>query len=230
MKDMFKLRTSINNMIRFWEVSQEPWGAKDATSTFIYANGAYCRLLGLPAGYDVSGRLDGELPASTARFQEQFQAHDRKVEAMQDRVTSIEIHPFEKHDWLQPWYFDKYPLFDDVGLCCGTIFHGRPVDALVLTSLESIQIPTSLVFTPPSELFTTSEWDLIFYVIHGFTGKEISNKLCLSKRTIENRMRVIHSKANVNNKRAFLDYCFQHNFNSYIPQNFFQRPESKVGK
>lgn len=102
MKDMFKLRTSINNMIRFWEVSQEPWGAKDATSTFIYANGAYCRLLGLPAGYDVSGRLDGELPASTARFQEQFQAHDRKVEAMQDRVTSIEIHPFEKHDWLQP--------------------------------------------------------------------------------------------------------------------------------
>ncbi|MEN5017953.1 LuxR C-terminal-related transcriptional regulator [Erwinia sp. Eh17-17] len=214
---------SLMMLIKFWEKSHEPWGAKDRSSTFIYANRKYCELLGLPPDFSVEGRLDGELPASTSCFQEQFQAHDRKVELLQDRVTSIEIHPFERHQWLQPWYFDKYPLFNEQGVCCGTIFHGRPVESVALASLEKFQMPTSLVFTPPSELFSVREWDIIFYTIHGFTSKEISKKLCLSQRTVSNYLQKIYNKAQVNNKRGLVDYCFAHNFNSYIPQGFFDR-------
>jgi hypothetical protein len=89
------LFNSLKLLISFWQDSAEPWGAKDHLSRFIYANPRYHKLLALPAHFSVEGRLDGELPAPTAEFQAAFQLHDRKVEMLQDRITSVEIHPFE---------------------------------------------------------------------------------------------------------------------------------------
>lgn len=220
------IKSSIRTLIRYWEKSAEPWGAKDSQSRFIYANQKYHQLLGLPYGFNIEGRFDGELPASTAHFQEEFQLHDRKVEKLQDRVTSIEIHPFENQDWLQPWFFDKYPLFNERDECCGTIFHGRPVENVVLASLNKIKIPTSLVFTPPSEFFTQREWEVIFYMLHAFTTKEIAGKVGLSQRTIGNYIQNIYSKTGVNSKRGLVEYCYDNNISNYIPQSFFNRSES----
>lgn len=224
------MSSSIRALILFWEKSAEPWGAKDNQSRFIYANHKYHQLLALPRDFDVEGRFDGELPASTANFQEQFQLHDRKVEKIQDRVTSIEIHPFENQSWLQPWFFDKYPLFNDEGECCGTIFHGRPVESVVLATLNKIQIPTSLVFTPPSDVFTQREWEVIFYLLHAFTTKEIAGKIGLSQRTVGNYIQNIYSKIGVNNKRGLVEYCYDNNISNYIPQSFFNHCSSTLSE
>mgnify|MGYP003744640491 CR=1 FL=1 len=189
-----KLKDSLQMLIRFWENSAEPWGAKDNQSRFIYANKRYSSLLALPTQFSVEGRLDGDLPAPTADFQDAFQSHDRMVERLLDRVTSLEIHPFENHAWLQPWFFDKYPLIDEHGICQGTIFHGRPVDNLILSSLSQIKLPESLMFTPPSSLFSKREWEVLFYILHAFSSLEISQKLCLSQRTICNITQSIYKK------------------------------------
>ncbi|KOC88438.1 helix-turn-helix transcriptional regulator [Winslowiella iniecta] len=220
------LKDSLQMLIRFWENSAEPWGAKDNQSRFIYANKKYHSLLALPAHFSVEGRLDGELPASTADFQDAFQNHDRMVERLLDRVTSIEIHPFENHAWLQPWFFDKYPLIDERGICRGTIFHGRPVDNLILTSLNKIKLPESLVFTPPSSLFSKREWEVLFYILHAFSSLEISHKLHLSQRTVCNITQSIYKKAGVSCKRGIIEYCHDNKISNYIPQSFFERCQS----
>jgi hypothetical protein len=59
----------VDALINFWEISNEPWGAKDINSKFIYANKKYNELLALPKGYDVAGHYDGELPSPTSNFQ-----------------------------------------------------------------------------------------------------------------------------------------------------------------
>lgn len=216
----------LQSLINFWRISNEPWGAKDRESRFIFANRKYHELLSLPSGYNVEGRFDGELPASTAEFEHEFQAHDRKVETLLDRVTSIEIHPFEKNSYLQPWYFDKYPLMDVNGNCVGTIFHGRPVEVIALRRLDKIKTPSSLVFTPPSDIFLKREWEIVFYLLNGFTARDIADHLCISLRTVNNHIQSIYHKAEVNSRRTLIEFCYEQNIANYIPESFFKKPES----
>ena len=220
------LFNSLKLLISFWQDSAEPWGAKDHLSRFIYANPRYHKLLALPAHFSIEGRLDGELPAPTAEFQAAFQLHDRKVEMLQDRITSVEIHPFEGHTYFQPWFFDKYPLLDKTGISRGTIFHGRPVEHITLTHLSKIKTPTSLVFSPPSDMFTTREWEVLFYVLHGFSSIDTAQKLHLSPRTICNITQSIYKKSGVCNRRSIIEYCHEKEIGNYVPQSFFEHSGS----
>ncbi|EEQ12841.1 LuxR family transcription regulatory protein, partial [Yersinia frederiksenii ATCC 33641] len=86
---------SFDVLIRFWEHSSEPWGIKDNQSKFIYANNRFNKLLDLPDKYNVEGRSDGELPTPISEFEVEFQEHDRKVELLQDRITSVEVHEWD---------------------------------------------------------------------------------------------------------------------------------------
>lgn len=217
---------TISVLIRFWERSSEPWGAKDNKSRFIYANKKYRQLLALPDSFCVEGRLDGELPSSTSEFQTEFQAHDRKVELAQDRITSLEIHEFWGKPYVQPWFFDKYPLIDGNGVSVGTVFHGRAVDNMTLSYLSRVQIPASIVFTPPSNLFSQREWEVLFYLSHEYSSADIANKIFLSNRTVCNIIQSIYRKAGVSSKRQIIEYCYAKNINNYIPQSFFGRTGS----
>ncbi|CNF30154.1 helix-turn-helix transcriptional regulator [Yersinia mollaretii] len=217
-----KLSQSLEMLIRFWEHSSEPWGIRDNQSRFIYANPRYHKLLALPNKYSIEGRVDSELPAPTAEFQGEFQQQDRQVELSQDRITSVEIHLLDGLSYFTPYFCDKYPLIDENGVSQGTVFHGRPVTDTMLTHLTKIKIPTSLVFTPPSELFTKREWEVLFYILHTFSSSEIGKKLHLSPRTICNITQSIYRKAGVTSKRQIIEYCYENKINNFVPQSFFE--------
>ncbi len=216
------LKNQLEILIRFWERSSEPWVVRDNQSRFIYSNDRHHKLLGLSDKYNLEGRLDSELPSPTAAFQMEFQAHDRKVELSQERITSLEIHEWDGLSYLKPNFCDKYPLIDDNGVSQGIIFHVRPVTDIILTRLNKIDIPTSLLFTPPSELFTKREWEVLFYVLHSFSSKEIAKKLHLSPRSVCNIIQSIYSKAGVTSKKQVIDYCYEKKINNYVPQSFFE--------
>ncbi|MBS0057006.1 helix-turn-helix transcriptional regulator [Yersinia sp. Marseille-Q3913] len=216
------LTDSLEMLIRFWEHSSDPWGVKDNQSRFIYANPRYHKLLDLPDKYSMEGRLDGETPSSTAEFQDEFQRQDRQVELLQDRITMVDIHPYDGRSYLQPYFCDKYPLIDENGLSQGVIFHGKPVTDTILTRLTKIKIPTSLAFTPPSDLFTKREWEVLFYLLHAFSSPEIAKKLFLSPRTVCNITQSIYKKAGVTSKRQIIEYCYENKISNYVPQSFFE--------
>ncbi|WP_426765964.1 helix-turn-helix transcriptional regulator [Erwinia aphidicola] len=215
-------------LIPFWEDSDEPWGAKDHLSRFIYVNARFKQLLNIPVTFSAEGRYDGELPASTAEFEKQFREHDRACEARRDRVTAFEVHPYEKQLHLQPWFFDKFPIIGEDKIVYGTIFHGRPVNTLLLAQLNKIKVPTSLIFTPPAELFSPREWEIIFYVLQSYTTKDIGQKLNLSVRTVGNHIQNIFAKVDVRSRSQLIEYCHANNIANYIPQSFFVRCESVV--
>ncbi|HHB1473973.1 TPA: helix-turn-helix transcriptional regulator [Yersinia enterocolitica] len=216
------LKNQLEILIRFWERSSEPWGARDNQSRFIYSNDRHHKLLGLSDKYNLEGRLDSELPSSTAAFQMEFQAHDRKVELSQERITSVEIHEWDGLSYLKPNFCDKYPLIDESGVSQGIIFHVRPVEDIILSRLTKIKAPTSLTFTPPSKLFTKREWEVLFYILHSYSSKDIAKKLHLSARTVSNITQSVYRKVGVSNKRQIVDYCYENKINNYVPQSFFE--------
>ncbi|EOI6457063.1 helix-turn-helix transcriptional regulator [Yersinia enterocolitica] len=220
------LKNQLEIMIRFWEHSSEPWGIRDNQSIFIYSNARHHKLLGLSEKYNLEGRLDSELPSPTAAFQMEFQAHDRKVELSQERITSVEIHEWDGLSYLKPNFCDKYPLIDENGVSQGIIFHVRPVEDIILSRLTKITIPTSLIFTPPSDLFTKREWEVLFYTLHSFSSKDIARKLHLSPRSISNIIQNIYRKAGVSSKRQIVDYCYENKISNYVPQSFFEYSKS----
>ena len=216
------LKNQLEILIRFWERSSEPWGARDNQSRFIYSNDRHHKLLGLSDKYNLEGRLDSELPSPTAAFQMEFQAHDRKVELSQERITSVEIHEWDGLSYLKPNFCDKYPLIDESGVSQGIIFHVRPVEDIILSRLTKIKAPTSLTFTPPSKLFTKREWEVLFYISHSYSSKDIAKKLHLSPGTVSNITQCVYRKAGVSNKRQIVDYCYENKINNYVPQSFFE--------
>ena len=86
--------------------------------------------------------------------------------------------------------------------------------------LALAESPTSLVFTPPSEMFTNREWDIIFHLNQKLSVKDIAIKLNLSPRTVENNIQKIYIKAGVKNFNSFFEYCKTNGFDKYIPDRF----------
>ncbi|MGL4485897.1 MAG: helix-turn-helix transcriptional regulator [Yersinia sp. (in: enterobacteria)] len=221
------LSNALEVLIRFWEKSSEPWAVKDNQSRYIYANNRFNKSLNLPNNYNIEGSSDGELPAPTAVFAGEFQRQDRQVELLQDRATAIDIHKYFGLSYLTPYFSDKYPLIDNNGVSQGVIYHGRPVRDITLSLLNKVvKVPTSLVFTPPSALFTKREWEVLFYILHNFSSNEIAKKIHLSSRSVCNITQNIYRKAGVTSKPQIVEYCYENKINNYVPQSFFEYPGS----
>ncbi|MET1391435.1 helix-turn-helix transcriptional regulator [Yersinia enterocolitica] len=216
------LFNSLQLLIRFWENSSEPWGVKDNQSRYVYANNRLHRLLALPDKFNMEGRTDVELPTPIAEFELEFQEHDCKVKLLQDRITSVEIHAWDGRSYYQPYFVDKYPLMDENGISQGVICHGRPVEDIILTHINKIKVPTSLILTPPSDLFTKREWEVLFYILHSFSSMEVATKLHLSSRTIDNITQKIYKKIGISGRQQLVDYCYENKINNYVPQSFFE--------
>uniref|UniRef100_UPI0021BD48B0 helix-turn-helix transcriptional regulator n=1 Tax=Yersinia aldovae TaxID=29483 RepID=UPI0021BD48B0 len=172
--------------------------------------------------YSLEGRLDGEIPTPSADFQDEFQQQDRRVELSQDRITSVDIQLYDGRSYFTPYLSDKYPLIDESGVSQGVMCHNRPVHDIMLTRLNKISVPTSLVFTPPSQLFTKREWEVLFYILHHFSSNEIAKKIHLSSRSVCNITKNIYRKTGVTSKKQIIEYCHEQKIHNYVPQSFFE--------
>ncbi|WP_145482030.1 helix-turn-helix transcriptional regulator [Yersinia aldovae] len=216
------LSNALEVFIRFWEHSSEPWIVKDNQSRYVYANHRFNRLCNLPDGYCVEGLFDGEIPHAAAAFQDEFQRQDRQVELLQDRITTLEINEWDGLSYLTPYFADKYPLIDENGVSQGIICHDRLVHDTILTRLNKMKAPDSLIFTPPSQLFTQREWEVLFYILHQFSSNEIAKKIHLSPRSVCNITQNIYRKAGVTSKKQVIEYCHEHKINNYVPPSFLE--------
>lgn len=196
----------------------EPCGIKNKSSTFVYANKAYLELLNLPKGYSVTRRLDSELPATTSEYASMFQAHDRLVEKTGKRRSSLEIHPFGRDQQLKAYFFDKTPFPDASGKTVGTFFHGRKAEHLSLRFYTTGDKAESLLLTFPSNLFSETEWMIIFYLRSHLCRKEIAMKLNRSEGYIKNLIAMIYDKAGVTNTRMLIDFIREKGWHRYVPE------------
>ncbi|MQL49263.1 PAS domain-containing protein [Photorhabdus khanii] len=214
-------------IINTMQQSNEPWGIKDKNSCFIYGNLALKHLENLPDSFDYEGRYDYELPWDGAEFAKEFVLHDQSVMKSETTVCSLETHMFGKNEFLSSHFCEKYPLYNDENECVGIIFHGREAQDFSLTRLFYGKLPASIIFQPPTHLFTPREWDVIFLSLHKNTSKQIGRILNISYRTVEHYTAQIYRKVGVKSAQQLEEYCRFNDYDLYVPKRFLH-PESSI--
>ncbi|MBI6548802.1 PAS domain-containing protein [Xenorhabdus lircayensis] len=220
MSNMKKPNNITPQLIHMWKKSIDPWGAKNRQSRFIYANPAFYQLLDLPENFDITGLHIGELPSPIAEYEEELYLQDQKVIQTMQRVTSMETHLFGKHKVKQAYLCDKYPLCDDNGDCIGITFHMYKVQNLSTSYYYDKTIPVSLEFTPPSNVLTQIEWEILFLILRSLDEKSISKELTINTKDIADYIQSIYQKFNLSRHIDLKDFCKKHKFDHYIPKRF----------
>ncbi|MQL47544.1 PAS domain-containing protein [Photorhabdus khanii] len=221
---MSNIRNKPNNitpqLIYMWEKSNEPWGAKDCQSKFIYANPAFYQLLDLPEDFDITGLSTDELPSPIAEYEEEYYRQDQKVIQTMQKVTSMETHPFGENKTKQTYICDKYPLCDDHGRCIGITFHMYKTQNFSISYYYEKTPPAELEFTPPNDLLTQIEWEVLFLVLRSLDEESISEELMLSTEHIVNCIQSIYQKFNLSQQIELKNFCKENKFDLYVPERF----------
>ncbi|OWO84028.1 LuxR family transcriptional regulator [Photorhabdus luminescens] len=207
-------------LIHMWENSDEPWGAKDLQSRFIYANSAFYQLLNLPEDLDITGLSTGELPSPIAEYEKEFHRQDQKVIQTMQRVTSLETHPFEEHKIKQIYLCNKYPLCDEDGNCIGIIFHMCKTQNFSTAYYYEKTPPATLEFIAPNDKLTQTEWEVLFLTLRSLDEEKIGEELMISTEDVVNHLQSIYQKFNLPLHAELKDFCRENKLDLYIPARF----------
>lgn len=215
-----KLSLLMRDWIPTWEHLDHPCGAKNLQSQFVYANPAYKKLLSLPDKFNLEGRYDHEMPAPTSEFAEEFRYHDRLVEKVRERRSSLEINEFGPYRKLSAFFFDKLPIIDYKDNVIGTLFLGRRAVYLNTNFYLHTERPDSVLLTKPSAIFTEKEWEIIFLMRQNLTLREIAERIQRTVNTVRAHFTTIFNKAGVNNKEQLTDFILSNGWGCYIPEKY----------
>ncbi|WP_434525093.1 helix-turn-helix transcriptional regulator [Photorhabdus asymbiotica] len=214
-------------VINTMQQSNDPWGIKDENSCFIYGNLALKSLKNFSDSFEFEGLYEHELPWDGAEFAQNFIAHDQSVMEKGERICSLETHVFGKEQILSSYFFEKSPIYHDDGSCIGVIYHGWQAQDFSLTRLYHGKLPASIMFQPPTKIFTQREWDVIFLSLQKYTSKQMGRILNISYRTVEVHMSRIYKKIGVNSSYQLEEYCRLNDYDLYVPERFVH-PESRM--
>ncbi|AWK41800.1 PAS domain-containing protein [Photorhabdus laumondii subsp. laumondii] len=216
-----------SQVINTMEQSNEPWGIKDKNTCYIYVNQACKRLQNISSYFDYEGLYEHELPWDGAEFAKEYMAHDRKVVEQEKRICSLETHIHGKEQILSSYFFAKYPLYHEDGSCVGIIYHGWQAQDPSFTWLFHGKLPASIMFQPPTDLFTQREWDVIFLMLQKHSSKQTGKVLNISYRTVETHISRIYGRIGVHSSDQLEEYCRTHDYHLYMPKKFIH-PKNRV--
>ncbi len=209
---------SETSLISIMEKASIPWAIKDNNSKFVYLNESCLDLFDIQPGFDFEGRLDEEMPCSWSEYSDDFKAHDRKAEQSREGAEIIVTSSFGRERVISPWYFPKFPIYNQNGKVLGTVFFGKKFNFISICDFFNSLKPSVITLTPPVDGFSERELDIIFYAIQKMTDKEIAVKLSLSNRTIENRLRFIYDKVGCHSLKELIEYCHTSGLSHYVPK------------
>lgn len=199
------------------------WAIKDRTSKFVYVNKAFKVWQTISTTYDYEGLKIHDVPVPVAEFADIFEQQERFVESSGTVLRAITTHIQGREKIMQPVYNIQEPLYDENGLCIGTVISVRHVNILTPTSLLNGKLNQHATFQTPSELFTEKEWEVMYLLLCNLSLKEISNVLGISVDAVNGRLRSSFKKTEVNSSTALVDFCRTNRFDNYIPQFFLKK-------
>ncbi|MCW7550495.1 helix-turn-helix transcriptional regulator [Photorhabdus sp. APURE] len=214
-------------VINTMQQSNEPWGIKDKNSCWIFGNQACKAFQNFDSSFDYEGRYDDELHWDGAEFAKEYVIHDQSVMKNEERVCSLETHMFGNDKFLSSYFCEKYPLYNNEYKCIGTLLHCYKAGNFSLTRLFHGKLPASILFQPPTDLFTQREWDVIFLMLQKYTSKQIGRMLNISYRTVETHILRIYRRIGINSSYQLEEYCRTNDYDLYVPERFVH-PVSKI--
>ncbi|HGJ5857596.1 LuxR C-terminal-related transcriptional regulator [Arsenophonus nasoniae] len=207
---------NLGSLYSFLKHEKDPWGIKDLNSRYVYVNNF--SHLGIKLDFNIEGILDSELPHPVAELSSDLIIHDNNVIFNDKKEAVIQTSFNFKEKRLKPYFFEKRPFYNESGEIIGTIYHGRELANLCI----NIAHPSVYLFTPPNDLFSNRELDIVFLAQQKLNSKEIAKYLNIAIQTVEVHLKSIYKKVDVHCLRQFIEYCKSTGFDRYIPQKFLK--------
>jgi len=216
-------RDVIENTIAMIARLEEPWGIKDICSNHIYMNKAARRYTNTPENFVVEGKLDHEFPTEWSELADDLREHDRLTASMFQRVTVIETHYWNGNSYISPYISEKIPLFNNYGVCIGTLWNAKKVQAHSPLIYINQKKPSILSTELSLQIFKPKEMYVIFLLLQNLSCKEMARVLNVSPRTIEARLAIIYQKTNVHSMHQLKEYCLSVGLQNYIPESLLSK-------
>lgn len=199
--------------------SDIPFFIRDIESRFMYANKSCLYLLNITSNINVEGKLDEDLPVDWAEFSNDFKKQDRLTEYNGKSTSIITTQRYNFKADLQSYFSPKTPLYSK-GECIGTVGFANKLKFISIPDFIDGKNPFVLSSSSPNKIFTDRELDIIFFSMQRLTAKEISRKLDVSHRTIENKLQTIYNKIGINSVGQLIEYCKVNGFDNFIPSKY----------
>lgn len=201
---------------------------KNKQSLFIDANDAFLSFFGMADIEQLYGKTDYDLPC--APFAGQYIENDK--EAMLDGELQI-FEPTVQYNGRKKLLLShKYSFIhpDSKQSCilaiCKIIENKafeKSIDYLNQYQMRQIKISNSLfnmrVNKYAKVALSERELDVLYYLLHGLSQKQVANKLNLSTRTVEDHVDHIKSKINCSSKHQLFEFAIKHNLINIIPRH-----------
>lgn len=195
---------------------------KNGHLQYVAANQAFLRLLKLPPDYPIVGKTLDQLPTSLAYLSKRIHRQEELVMQYEDKFSSIVTHPIGESNSIHALCFDSRPYYDDDGICAGTMMQVRPVDIFGPDKLLEGDVPKSLIYVVPSQIFTNAEWEAVFLISLRYSRKMMSRILGTSIKAVEHRISRCLQKTCTNSGDELLEYCRKYNWDMYVPPRFLK--------
>jgi len=210
---------------------------KDENSRYIDANNVYLDFTGISSNSHIFGLTDYELPS--CEFADHYKEDDLYALAF-GRLFIVE--PVVACNGDQKIVLThKYSFFDESTSTNGLVAFGSFVEwdnfktLLSITAgkdLKSLKISTplfdSLIDQFSCEALTAREGEILFYLLHGLSCREIATKLHLSIRTVEVHTLNIKCKLNCNSKNQLIDFAISNGLINVVPEYVLRKIVTKT--
>jgi len=201
------------------------WGVKDTNSIHLFANKTYTALLGLENNQAITGLRDADFPCGVANLANDFKKQDNLIVQHGKVMHFLDVHPFAT-GW-QAFIVTKKPLFDEQHKPLGILYHGIDVINTWQHDLSKLITHTQLAGNCQQPLnpsarpnLTTSEEEVLFFILRGYTAKRTAQLLKRSQRTIEGHINNLKRAFVVNSKHELIEKAIGCGCLSLLPQNF----------
>lgn len=215
----YHIKNSLEDLIPLLEMSDIPWAIRDNEFINVFMNKAAIQYANIPAGLDISGLHDKEIPVDWSEFADQYEEQDSKVIDSGKSMSIIETSTWYGNNYLTPYVCEKNPVYlgDQI---VGTVWNAVPFK--LFTPLEYVDDkPGKFVSSnPPVDIFTSAELRVAFFLINKSTAKETAKRLNITHRTVQNHVTAIYQKAGVSSFEQFLEYSIQTGLDCYLPEEY----------
>lgn len=205
--------------MHFFKQSEEPWGVKDAQSRYIYANQAYFKFLGIHEDIvkDIN-KFSYEAVPALASLASRLIVHDQKVMQTGQRLEAVGTLLIGEN--YRSFVFEKYPFFEETGRIVGTVFHLKPFERLSMGYFLEKPFYGEATFTPPTDIFTKREWDVLFLLFRGSLRNQMSEFLGISEISVRNIISRLFLRTDAPSKDALLELGVNKGWHLYVPPRF----------
>lgn len=204
---------------------------KDHNSNYLEANENFLNHFGIENVEQLREINDYDLPA--ASLAEKY-IHDDQDALQLGEIQVIE--PTLRHDGgLIIMLTHKYSFYDNATQRQGIVGIARVIhdinikkflDLAYKNDLKNFKVSDSLfevkVNQHVKKLLTKRELDVLYYLLHGSSQKQIADKLNLSVRTVEDHVDHVKTKLNCFNKNQLFEFALHHGLMNIIPKQHWR--------